>query len=211
MSELNELAKALVAFQKTVPTVGKTRTARIPTKNGGEYTYKYADLADIQEAIKEPLSQNGLAVTQFLIGGSDGYTGIQTIIWHESGQSISGTTEVPTDGKTAQEAGSLFTYYKRYALGAALGISTEDDDDGQAGNSKPQAKPVASSTKPASDKQLEFIRSLAEKAGFDKAGIQKRLTTITTAEEASAAIETLQDLIDKTEFGIGRMADGDDR
>lgn len=191
-----ELAKALVGFQKIVPVIEKTQTARIPTKSGGEYSYKYADLADIWAAIRTPLATCGLAVTQFLVGGSDGFTGIETTVWHESGQTKTGIVDVPTDGKSAQEAGSLFTYYKRYALGAALGISTEEDDDGKSGNSAPApvaTTPKASPNKPASEKQLNLANSLLADAGYSDDAIRERLKKVKSSADASELIRHLKD------------------
>lgn len=133
MTELQpELAAALVAFQASAPTINKGRTALIPTKSGGSYSYKYADLSDIWESIREPLKANGLAVTQSLTGGSSGFMGIRTTVWHKSGQHISDTVELAINQRTPQEVGSQVTYFKRYALSALLGLSTEDDDDGAA-------------------------------------------------------------------------------
>ena len=50
------LTEALVAFQASVPTIPKNRTAKIPTKNGGSYSDSYVDLTDILEAIRQPLA-----------------------------------------------------------------------------------------------------------------------------------------------------------
>lgn len=131
--ELDKLAAALVAFQGEVPVIPKNRTAKIPTKNGGSYSYKYADLTDMWEAIRPILHKHGLAVTQPLASAETlGCIGIRTIVWHESGQRDESLVEFPAAGKTPQEVGSAVTYYKRYALGAALGIATDEDDDGAA-------------------------------------------------------------------------------
>jgi len=135
--ELDKLAPALVKFQSIVPVIPKNQIAKIPMKNGGSYSYKYADLADIWDAIRKPLADNGLAVTQFLVSDESGDY-IKTKIWHESGQNDSEKFKLPTAGKTPQEVGSVVTYYKRYTLGAALGISTEEDDDGASGNKAPK-------------------------------------------------------------------------
>lgn len=143
MTELSELAAAIVSFQAAVPTIPKNRVAKIPTKNGGSYSYNYADLTDIWDAIREPLKENGLAVTQSLVGGSSGWTGIKTTVWHSSGQSFAETVEMQTQGRSPQEVGSLTTYYKRYALAAVLGIATEEDDDGNAATHSPRQTPNA--------------------------------------------------------------------
>lgn len=192
--QIDKLAAALVAFQKVVPVIEKKQTADIQTKSGGSYSYKYADLADIWAAIRNPLADNGLAVTQHLVGGSDGYTGIKTSIIHLSGQTSTETLEVPTEGKTPQEAGSVFTYYKRYALGAALGISTEEDDDAQSGNTPPA--PRASTKNPASEKQRGLIKGLSRRKGKDDEWIEATLSKVHTSADASAVIDKLNALAD---------------
>lgn len=131
-----ELAAALVAFQAAAPTIYKNRTALIPTKSGGSYSYKYADLTDIWDSIRPALTAQGLAVTQALTGGGQGVMGIRTTVWHTSGQNISDTVELAINARTPQEVGSQVTYFKRYALSALLGLVTEDDDDGAAASHK---------------------------------------------------------------------------
>jgi hypothetical protein len=129
----DNLATALVAFQKQVPTIPKGRTAQIPTKAGGSYSYKYADLSDVWEAIRKPLADNGLAVTQMLTAaGTAGYMGIKTKIWHVSGETDEAVAEFGVAGKSAQEIGSQVTYMRRYTLTSALGLDSDADDDGAA-------------------------------------------------------------------------------
>ena len=55
------LAAALSAFQGAVPPFPKTKTARVQTRTGGEYTYKYADLGDILPIVGPLLAEFGLA------------------------------------------------------------------------------------------------------------------------------------------------------
>lgn len=150
MSENAKLAEALVAFQAVVPPISKNRTAHISTRGGGTFTYRYADLGDIWDAIRGPLTAHGLAVTQSLSGGHSGWTGITTTVWHKSGQSISSTVYMPTLDRTPQEVGSMITYYKRYALAAILGISTEEDDDANVAQAAAQEKrPAPRKARPA--------------------------------------------------------------
>lgn len=117
--EIANLAKALVKFQKEVKPVKKEA-------NNPFFNSKYADLSSIIETIKEPLAKQGLAYTQFPIGEF----GVTTILMHESGEWIEETFSLrPVDLKP-QSVGSAITYARRYALGAILGIATEEDDDG---------------------------------------------------------------------------------
>jgi hypothetical protein len=141
-----ELAAALVAFQESAPTINKGRTADM-----GQYSYKYADLTDIWDAIRGPLKANGLAVTQSLTGGGNGILGIRTTVWHKSGQHITDTVEMEVGRRTPQQVGSQITYYKRYALSAVLGLSTEEDDDGAAASRQPEQPPRQQSQRARTD------------------------------------------------------------
>jgi hypothetical protein len=119
-----ELTKALVKAQADFKSVMKTKTARM-----GSYTYTYADLADIVEAVRPSLGVCGLAYTQSpTIAG--GLPALTTTLLHESGEWISDTMLLFIAKDDAQGQGSAITYARRYALAAVLGIVTEDDDDG---------------------------------------------------------------------------------
>ena len=171
MTEFDKLARALVMFQGVVPVIPKNRTAKIPTKNGGSYSYQYADLSDIWDAIRQPLRDNGLAVTQQLCGPTGSpEVGITTTIWHESGQHDTSTIYVSARDKTPQEVGSLLTYYRRYALSAALGITTDQDDDGAAASqpSKP-SKPVSDA-----DVKRAELKKYATREGWDLKAVAEK-------------------------------------
>jgi hypothetical protein len=49
---------------------------------------------------------------------------------HVSGEWISATYEMKPTKDDPQGAGSVITYQRRYALGAALGLNIDEDDDG---------------------------------------------------------------------------------
>lgn len=55
------LAAALAKLQTMLPTVRKGETATVPTKAGGKYTYTYATLADVSEAVLPLMGQCGLS------------------------------------------------------------------------------------------------------------------------------------------------------
>ena len=128
--EIGALAEALAKFQGKVSPVPKDKTAKIPGRDGrAGYEYDYADLATIVEATKEARAEFGLSVTQFITGTGAEMT-VVTQLMHASGQWIRGSIEMePADGRP-QTIGSLSTYLRRYGYSAALGISTEADDDG---------------------------------------------------------------------------------
>lgn len=121
------LAKALAAFQADMPTVAKNKTAKVPTKSGGSYSYTYADLADVTEAAMPLLTKHGLSFA-CLPGVDEHGPKLTGTLLHTSGEMISGS--LPIRGATPQEVGSSLTYMRRYLLGCITGLVTDDDEDG---------------------------------------------------------------------------------
>ena len=134
--QINELIAALVKFQGAVSPVVMNKEAKIVFEKNGKWidkSYRYADLGAIFEAIRKPLSESGLAISQFPSVDQSEVI-VQTMLFHTSGQFIKETLKMkPVDAKI-QSIGSTITYGKRYSISAILGISTEEDDDGSAGN-----------------------------------------------------------------------------
>ena len=122
---------ALASFQAQIPPIHKSQTAKVVSQKG-TFTYRYADLADIQRAIAPVMASCGLSITFDTEQDQGGYT-IQAKVHHTSGHSETTTFRVPMDGgarmSSTQAAGSALTYGRRYAMCAALGIVTADEDD----------------------------------------------------------------------------------
>lgn len=162
--QIGELAKALAAAHAAIKPPSKGKTAKL-----GTYSYKYADLADVIESYREPLSKNGLAISQTM-GLDDGTMVLATLLLHSSGQWLRSEYPIAAYAKP-QEQGSAITYARRYAVTALLGIAAEDDDDGaaaQAGEAKPKAveKATAPTTNGLTDADIEKVGSLAKRAGY---------------------------------------------
>lgn len=87
---------------------------------------KYADLASVWDAIREPMSKNGLAITQWprVVQGA---VEVETILAHGE-QFISDVLWMPCAKMDAHGIGSATTYARRYALMAVAGVAPEDDD-----------------------------------------------------------------------------------
>jgi hypothetical protein len=120
---IDKISKAIVAFRAKCPNVEKDKQG---------YGYKYATLGNIINKTRDILKANGLAVIQFPIAGHNALGCITTVI-HESGQYLRARFLMPVPELTAtnvtQNAGAAITYARRYALGAVLGIATDDDTD----------------------------------------------------------------------------------
>lgn len=126
--QIQDLAEALALAQ------GEIAGARKDSKNP-HFNSKYADLASIWDACREPLSKHGLSVVQSprLVGEADhSWVEVETVLFHKTGQFISDVLAIPIARADAQGVGSALTYGRRYALAAMVGIAPEDDDDGNA-------------------------------------------------------------------------------
>ena len=130
------LASALNKFQSAVD--GAKKSSENPFHKN-----KYADLAEIWRTIREPLTANGLSVTQ-LTEETDGNTiSVETVLLHNSGEWLSGTITMKPTKVDPQGIGSAITYARRYGLSAILGIHQEDDDANEASNvGKKAGKPI---------------------------------------------------------------------
>ena len=128
---INELAAALAAAQ------GKIENASKDSANP-YFRSRYADLASIWDAVRGPLSENGLAVVQPVRVEGSSVT-VTTLLAHASGQWISSDLTMTAqkqikDGggweklDSPQAIGSCITYARRYALAAMAGVAPEDDD-----------------------------------------------------------------------------------
>lgn len=98
---------------------------------------RYADLSSIIEATRASLSKHGLSFIQCPVV-VDGRLLTVSRLMHKSGQWLESDLSLKPGQDAPQAYGSAITYGRRYGLGALLGISTDDDDDGAA--AQPQNK-----------------------------------------------------------------------
>jgi threonine dehydrogenase-like Zn-dependent dehydrogenase len=118
--EINELAKALCAVQSVLKGAKKDST-------NPHFKKSYADLSSVWEAVRQPLSDNAMAVAQ-LTGKDELGHYVETVMLHISGQWISGKTYATPVKDDPQAIGSAITYARRYGLSAIVGVCPEDDD-----------------------------------------------------------------------------------
>jgi len=151
-----ELSKALGKFQAEVKPV---------PKNGLNpyFKSKYATLEDVISTIRKPLTDNGLSFSQFPTGDNE----LSTILMHESGEWLKSTCKINPKDNTPQGVGSAITYMRRYAISAILGISTEEDDDGNSASNSKESKAVTvfkDAIARATAEQLEEYKGKLEKS-----------------------------------------------
>lgn len=139
--QINEIAAALSKAQGAIqPAIKDAENAAFKR---GEKASKYADLASVWTAIRKPLADNGLAVTQ---QPSICEAGVQvtTLLMHASGQWIEfDPITVPMFKRDAHGVGSATTYGRRFAICAVAGVVADEDDDGNSASGKEDGNPIA--------------------------------------------------------------------
>jgi hypothetical protein len=172
---ITALAAALAAFGAEVTNPPQNRTANVPTKAGGTYSYSYADLGDVLTHVRPVLAKHGLAVTQEVVTHPDSVD-VTTMLLHKSGEYMEFAALTLPAGGTAQNYGSAITYGRRYGLMAALDIAGEADDDAAHANPHaPAKKPSVTAVqgKPATEKQIGKIHAIAKEAGVTDEQLHK--------------------------------------
>ena len=120
-SKTSQLAFALALAQAEITSAELTKENTF-TKS------KYADLASVWDAVREPLTRNGLAVSQIFRTLQDGNILLETVLLHTSGERLSSL--LPLLGvKDHHSLGSASTYVRRYALAAITGCAPGGWDD----------------------------------------------------------------------------------
>lgn len=122
---IKNLSDALVKAQSKIENL-------YPSSKG--YGYDYVPLNKIIDMLKKVLPEFGLSYIQLPYGGESGQTvGLTTRIIHTSGEWLEETAEFPvTDMKgvnATQKAGAAITYFRRYALLSAFGVTGDKDVD----------------------------------------------------------------------------------
>lgn len=196
----DKLIPALVAFQSAVKAPPKT-------KENPHLKNKYADLQDVIDTIREPLSANGLAISHEVSGMV-----LTTKLLHVSGQFL--TTEMPLlmGKQDMQGLGSALTYARRYSVSALLGIASDDCDDGNGAanratpaNTNNPAHANSAPKNPCSEAQQRRIETLWQELGRTEAALKKELqktfkvesVSLLSVPDAVTVIKALNELVVK--------------
>lgn len=132
---IDKLAAALSKFQSAVSPIPKSG------KNP-HFGNTFSTLEDIDSATREGLAQNGLSVSQ-LVSRVETIPILVTILMHSSGQWISGEQILNPTKNDPQAMGSAISYAKRYGKLAILGLSSDEDDDGNKASGRTTTQPAA--------------------------------------------------------------------
>lgn len=173
MPAIDKIAAALAKAQAKMTNPLKNKQGQC---RGGKYLY--ADLADVLDHVRGPLSENSIAVVQMVLPGV-----LQTRLVHESGQYLEAIYPLPTDKIDQQAMGMAITYARRYSLCPLLGIAGETDDDAKASHDQAaaQAEAEAEEKRMAAQKAIDEAKAKAKAAG-EKAASEGRLKNAHTGE-----------------------------
>ena len=157
--EMVEMYAELVAAQSEFPPIPMDKTA-----NAGKFTYKYASLQSIIDAIRPILNKHGFFLAQYVdvkFSGDRPEISVVTDLIHKSGNSMHSVGySCLSGGYDPQSLGSATTYAKRYDLCAILGIVADEDEDGKIAtdaHTKPgTARQAAPVPEPPADEYIEI-------------------------------------------------------
>lgn len=209
---LAALHAALVAAQAAFPPIQRNRTVEVPTKSGGKFSYSYTTLDEILEKTRKPLTDNGLALLQWMTG-----EGLQTELRHIGGGVLSRTFPWPSMPANPQDLGKLVTYLRRYEVSCALGLASEEDTDGSApqrsatpGGAEPSPLEIRRETHAQIAILVKELNEKAPPAEGQKSWEQevrdligKKSRAQFTEEEGQRAITYLQEQLDAAEIPFG--------
>ena len=149
----------------------------------------YASLGAIIAGARPVIAKHGLSVSQ-LTFGEEGLAGVETVLMHTSGEWISSSISMPVGeekGKSsAQVAGSIVTYLRRYSLASILGIYSDEDGDGN--KPEPARKPVR--TKPEAQANDDIMTI-------------ERASKVTNSE-GTPYVDIASDVLQKMVIGINK-------
>ena len=165
MSDYQNLFAALAKAQGEMDALIASSTANIKSEKAN-FSYKYADLADVLRVALKTLSKHGLGIVQIPEVVYDSNTTIVSIaatLFHASGEFMP-IAPLPLrvrPNATAQEVGSAITYARRYQLQSVLGLAADDDDGAAATESakrqrsQPQHRQPVQAQQPTDEPPVE--------------------------------------------------------
>lgn len=152
---IKSFAEAMAKFHGEVKNPPKTA-------DNPFFKSKYTPLDVIIDTAKPLLNKHGLSYIQSCSGDGQNIT-VTTLLMHSSGEWVeTDPLTLKADKATAQGAGSAITYGRRYALAAALGLASDEDDDGNGAEPKKPEPP-----KKIDDTKAQVIYDLLGKTNAD--------------------------------------------
>lgn len=202
---IKEIATALAKAQGEIKPAAKD-------SDNPHYKSRYADLASVVSACREPLAKHGLSIIQEPnTEKADGVVMVRTVslLMHVSGEWVECETAIPCSKADAHGIGSAATYGRRYGYAALVGVVADEDDDGNdAVGKKPEKK---TEPKPEAPNYVNELSNTLKAGCHCTSGDEamavlrfvigdewEKLPKHCTQEEAKAAWEKLKEYGNKT-------------
>lgn len=136
---------------------------------------EYADISSVLHAIKAPLDNNNLVLTQVIGYEQDKHT-LTTMIYHvPSGQWLKGTSRLVLDALTNQGVCGSVTYFRRYSITAMLRMPQKDDDAQKATDEQDEIN--AKEAQKVYDEKVRLAKEAAEEKRASSQKVPKPIIT----------------------------------
>lgn len=207
----NTLETSFLAAQKEMKAVVKDASNPF-------FKSKYASYDAVVETVKAPLNKHGLSF-RHTSRWADNIMFVGSQLIHAETGVSSLPFEMPIKIGNAQETGSALSYAKRYTLSAIVGLPADDDDDANGATGK-KAEPSEAPRQyaptphkkhlpgefplkgPATEKQVNFLRSEATRRGWLDTELNRAAMIIGKAETIEKlSKESMSILINKIKDG----------
>jgi hypothetical protein len=146
--DVSAIYPALIKVQGELPEIVKN-------KENPFFKSQYADLPGIVSQCAPVLAENSMTVIQ----GADSIDGQPWLfmrIIHESGQWVESGMPLLMTKKDPQGVGSAVTYARRYLYCSMLGLTPDEDDDGNAAQESGAKQGKKPTQQTDDDDQLDF-------------------------------------------------------
>lgn len=194
-----DIYEALLAFQEDAPKLTKDAVAKIETKTGNGYDYRYLKHQSLLEEVLPRLSELRVLWTCRPSIAPDGAPALSYVLTHVPSKTyISDQMKLMVGSGGPRDQGSGITYARRYALLAVLGLAPDDDDDGAMPERQAAARKIPKSRARALFKaaeaadgldRLQRAASFVHRSEIGKcdtlADAEKSLVALTAAEAAA--------------------------
>lgn len=194
MSEqCDQIFGALAAAQGKYGEIERTLQAKVQSSRAN-YTYSYAPLDEVLQAVRPALSAEGIAILQFprtrSSGNGNSSLVVRTMLAHKSGQWVYNELAASIVSPAPQDVGAGISYLRRYGLQSICGVAPGYDND--APEPEPPVRPAerrseqdqrrqevpppakaAPAAKPAEEKPQASVAQRTEHVGKVK-GVEER-------------------------------------
>lgn len=183
---IQKLITALIRFQTEVTDPKKDKVNPM-------FKSKYVSLDSIIHTIRPILVKHGLAFSQEVSlelvepasGQNEHMVVVTTTLFHESGETLGAVTRLKADKLSPQGAGSAFTYAKRYGLSALLGISADEDDDGNQAEAEAKKRQIQAPTHGLAETLRVKLYETSKEKGWTTEELQKFMKEAFHVEKSS--------------------------